>query len=216
MNTIKTTVLISMFTLSAGANAALESRLDGLAYYDPDANLTWLANANAAGTTMTWTDANTWAAGLTVAGVGGWRLPDTIDVGNDGATYTNLYQGVDYGYNITTHSEMSNMFYNVLGNLAKYDTAGDVQEGRGLINTGPFSNIQAYYYWSVTEYEPNTSDAWYFKMHNGNQSYINKDGGLYYAWAIQSGDVSTVPVPAAAWLFGSALLGLIGVGKRKL
>ena len=29
------------------------------------------------------------------------------------------------------------------------------------------------------------------------------------------GDVSTVPVPAAAWLFGSGLLGLIGVAKRK-
>ncbi len=27
--------------------------------------------------------------------------------------------------------------------------------------------------------------------------------------------VSSVPLPAAAWLFGSGLLGLIGVAKRK-
>jgi hypothetical protein len=27
--------------------------------------------------------------------------------------------------------------------------------------------------------------------------------------------VAEVPIPAAAWLFGSALVGLVGVGKRK-
>lgn len=31
-----------------------------------------------------------------------------------------------------------------------------------------------------------------------------------------TGPVSAVPVPAAAWLFGSALLGLVGAGRRKL
>ena len=39
-------------------------------------------------------------------------------------------------------------------------------------------------------------------------------GGEYYRRYIVSGSVSTVPIPAAAWLFGSALLGL-GVVKRK-
>ncbi len=28
-------------------------------------------------------------------------------------------------------------------------------------------------------------------------------------------DVAAVPVPAAAWLFGSGLLGLIGIARRK-
>jgi len=105
------------------ADAALVSRLGGQAYYDTVADLTWLADANYAQTSgydvdglMSWQAANAWAAQLTVGGVSGWRLPDTIDVGNDGATYSNIYQGVDYGYNITTHSELSNMFYNVLGN----------------------------------------------------------------------------------------------------
>lgn len=31
-----------------------------------------------------------------------------------------------------------------------------------------------------------------------------------------SADVSAVPVPAAAWLFGSGLLGLIGIARRKV
>ncbi|MCP4042838.1 MAG: VPLPA-CTERM sorting domain-containing protein, partial [Gammaproteobacteria bacterium] len=30
-----------------------------------------------------------------------------------------------------------------------------------------------------------------------------------------SGDVSAVPVPAAVWLFGSGLIGLLGVARRK-
>jgi hypothetical protein len=37
------------------------------------------------------------------------------------------------------------------------------------------------------------------------------------AWAVRDGDVaaSVVPLPAAAWLFGSGLLGLFGVSRRK-
>jgi hypothetical protein len=36
------------------------------AYYDTDLDITWLANANYAGTTMNWTTANAWAAGLSI------------------------------------------------------------------------------------------------------------------------------------------------------
>jgi hypothetical protein len=214
MNIKSIALVIITLIFSASANAVLVSRLGGQAYYDTEADLTWLADANVNGL-ISWFDANAWAAGLTVDGVGGWRLPDTIDVGNDGATYTNLYEGVDYGYNITTHSELSNMFYNVLGNLAYYDTSGNgAQPGWGLSNTGPFSNLQSGYYWSATEYAPNTGYAWFFGMGNGNQHYNIKTFNDY-AWAVQSGDVSAVPVPAAVWLFGSGLIGLLGVARCK-
>ena len=75
-------VIFAVITMSS--HAALVGRdLDGNlttaeAYYDTDANLTWLANANAAGTTMNWANANAWAAGLDIdgtAGADGWRLP---------------------------------------------------------------------------------------------------------------------------------------------
>jgi len=210
------TTCACLAVVSFSADAALVSRLGGLAYYDDVADLTWLADANAAGAAMNWADANAWAAGLDVAGVTGWRLPDTIDVGNDGATYMNYFQGVDFGYNITTHSELSNMFYNVLGNVAYYDTSGNAsQPGWGLTNTGPFSNLQSDNYWSATEFAPSTTNvAWYFGMLGGGQGNdVKTNNG--YAWAVQSGDVSAVPVPAAVWLFGSGLLGLIGVARRK-
>lgn len=35
----------------------------------PTLDITWLADANAAGTTMTWANANAWAAALDVNGV---------------------------------------------------------------------------------------------------------------------------------------------------
>jgi len=30
-----------------------------------------------------------------------------------------------------------------------------------------------------------------------------------------SPEIETVPIPAAAWLFGSGLLGLVGIARRK-
>jgi hypothetical protein len=39
--------------------------------------------------------------------------------------------------------------------------------------------------------------------------------GMTCANDVIEGSVSTVPVPAAAWLFGSGLLGLVGVARRK-
>ncbi|MHB8474372.1 MAG: VPLPA-CTERM sorting domain-containing protein [Gammaproteobacteria bacterium] len=39
-------------------------------------------------------------------------------------------------------------------------------------------------------------------------------GGVPYALHL-TGTVSSVPVPAAAWLFGSGLVGLVGVARRK-
>ncbi len=38
---------------------------------------------------------------------------------------------------------------------------------------------------------------------------LNLPNGLY------ANQVSSVPIPASAWLFGSGLLGLVGVGRRK-
>ena len=38
---------------------------------------------------------------------------------------------------------------------------------------------------------------------------------VYQAYGVLANNLSTVPVPAAVWLFGSGLLGLAAVGKRK-
>ena len=209
------------------------------AYYDTELDITWLANANYFGSTMTWADANAWAAGLdldSTAGPDGWRLPNANPI--DGTTADDdliAYNGTeDQGHNISapgtlyagsTANEMAHLFFNTLGNL-DYCTTSSVypdcttQAGYGLSNSGPFSNIQAAndfdLYWTGTEYAPNsTSDAWVFSFYYGYQAPNDKASGLY-AWAVHDGDFGTaiVPLPASVWLFGGGLLGLIGIARR--
>ena len=194
----------TILVLSTGANAALVGRLaateggtDYQAYYDTEADLTWLADANAAGNAMNWDDAMGWVASLNVDGVTGWRLYE------DNGPYCSPYDCTD--------SEMGNMFYNVLGGVAG-SSITDVHNA----NYDLFSNIMTdAYYWSATEFVPDpTNDAWHFHMISGSQDPYHKYIEMH-VWAVQSGDVSAVPVPAAAWLFASGLIGLIGVARRK-
>lgn len=202
------------------------------AYYDTALNITWLADANYANSSgyitigasggpnaygvMTWANAMNWAAGLNINGITGWRLPTVTDAGTPGCDWD--LNGTDCGYNVNVATgEMARMFYETLGNQAFYNTSGVPQAGYGLTNTGPFSNIEPTVYWSATELATDTfSTSWYFNFGLGGQDRRNKayDG---YAWAVHSGDVgaSTVPVPAAVWLLGSGLAGLIGVARRR-
>jgi len=48
----------------------------------------------------------------------------------------------------------------------------------------------------------------------GGLWYINIHSDLFPAGEIR-GQVNVVPIPAAIWLFGSGLLGLIGIARRK-
>src|SRR4030065_69711 len=68
-----------------------------------------------------------------------------------------------------TGSEMGNLYYTELGNLGYCDTAGNCpQPSFGLTNTGPFTNLEASYYWSGTEYAPNVF-SWVFNFYDGGQ-----------------------------------------------
>ena len=200
------TTFACITVVSFNTSAALIERLGGLAYYDDVADLTWLTDANAAKTSsydadglMNWTDANNWAAGLNVAGVTGWRLADTVQPD------TNC--GTSYGLNCTD-SEMGNLFYNVLGGYSNTPISLHHNANYDL-----FSNIQTEY-WSATEYAANTLGAWNFGMSSGFQNYtLKSDSG--YAWVVQSGDIGAVPVPATVWLFGSGLVGLISIARKK-
>ncbi|GMW06689.1 MAG: hypothetical protein AMXMBFR8_14860 [Nevskiales bacterium] len=222
-----------LLALGSSAQAALLGRdLNGSpgsfeAYYDTVLDITWLANANLADTnafgvsginadgTMNWAKANEWIAAMNSAaylGISDWRLPTVTDTGTSGCNFA--YTGTDCGYNVDLSTgEMAHMFYSTLGNLAYYNTSGSgSQPGWGLTNTGPFSNLKPRYYWSGTTYAPGPSYAWNFGFLNGYQN-VNDKSLSYYAWAVRPGD-ALVPVPAAVWLFGSAL-GVMGVLRRR-
>lgn len=219
-------------SFSTASHAALVSRLGGQAYYDTNLNITWLANANLAGV-MDWNAAQSWIAGLNSAnylGYNDWRLPTVGPVNGTSFNYGpsgTFYDGTrDAGYNVSapgttyagsTGSEMANLFYDTLGNKAYYSISGSSpQSGWGLTNSGPFSNLQANWYWSGSAYAPLSGAEWIFGFDTGDQSAAVATSNTYYAMAVRSGDVATVPIPAAAWLFCSGLAGLLGMSRRKL
>lgn len=189
--------------LSAMANAVvlpLEGRLETapgsgmfLAYYDPNQDITWAANANINGAD-TWNNQVSWAAGLNLGGVSGWRLPTTL---NPDAT---CEQPAISAGNNCTGSEMGYLYY---------------EEGITFATPGPFSNVQSSSYWSGTERVSAPGNAWIFRFDGGFQTIASMSGNSLFAWAVRDGDVSAVPLPAAVWLFGSGLLGLIGVARKK-
>jgi hypothetical protein len=182
---------------------------------------------------MTWSQATTWADGLSYYDSErditwtDWRLPLTMPVNGSTYNYTHLNDGSsDDGYNISapgtvyagsTGSEMAYLFLYELGNLGYCDASGECpQEGWGLTKTGPFTNIMDGNYWSGTEYGrdvpglPSGYNAWCFHSDNGAQGYLGKASPLY-AWPVRTGDV---PIPGAVWLLASGLIGIIGFRKR--
>ena len=225
-------IALSVGLLSATtANANLVSALGGQVVNDTDLNITWLANANLADTQdfgvsgidangrMTWYTAQSWIGAMNTAnylGYNDWRLPTTIDIGNNG-TSGSWYDGTgDYGYNTSSTGEMAHLYYTELGNLGYVSTSGAYpQPGWGLTNTGPFTNFQSGTYWSGTEYEPDIGGAWIFIMTDGYQDRYYKGVSLF-AMAVRPGQVAAVPEPATTWLLGLGLLGLAGVVRRRL
>jgi hypothetical protein len=126
---------------------------------------------------------------INYAGTNQWTLPSA---GTN--PQTGLYQ---------TSSQFGELFYNELG--------GD---SGGIPPNSIFTNEPFYAYWFGTESAFNPNYAWYFHTSGGYQGNLEKGLGLLYAWAISPGNVAAVPVPAAVWLFGSGLIGLVGLKRR--
>lgn len=200
-------LLLASACLVSVAHAALIDRGNGM-IYDSTQNITWLQNANLAGTRMTWDESVAWASGLTVGGFTDWRLfnADPADTNcsssfNPGGGFSQQY----WSYNCT-NNELGHLFYHEFG-LTQGQSVATLVDGTNA-NFNLFSNVQAYPYWSGTEYAPNTNNfAWGFETRGGRQGTAPKRE-LSYGWAVRDGDVTTVPEPGAFAMFGLGLLGL--------
>lgn len=240
MKKIKTWAAVAaMLALSGTAQSALIDRGGGM-IYDTTANITWLADMNYAFTSgyaangveprfavgenviakdgrMGWTAARDWADSLVYGGYGDWRLPalnpldTTCSYSYDPGDHFRLQF---YGYNCT-RGELSHLFALDLGTKANesvLNQGGDTAEQ--IANLALFTNVQADFYWSGTEYGPDPYEAWRFDAYSGFQRSITKDVALY-AVAVRSGDVAaTVPEPRTLALALMAL-GAAMVGRRK-
>lgn len=236
----KIIVFIASLAMSSISFAALFARdLDGNlsngheGVYDDVLGITWLADANAGGL-MTWQDANNWAANFAINGFADWRLPSLIPV--NGTNFQvdfssgRIFDGSqDASYNVGQvgsasqgflGSEFAYHFYINLGAEAQTNVDGSynfpssgIANASNVANLALFSNIQGFAYWLGLEYSGDTTAAWDFFVNDGFQDISGK-GNLFAAWAVHNGDIGTVvPIPAAIWLFGTALVSLLGFQK---
>ena len=179
-------VCASLFCfISIPSHAALVDNGGGL-IYDDVLDITWGQPDNV---NSTWDGANAWAMGQTVGGVTG-RLPTD-------AEYLGLF------------TALGGVQSNPLpppggtGDPALLALFPDLQ-------TGTF--IAPIYYWVAPPRDENV--AFIFTFYDGITN-IDVRFDNNYKWAVFEGNVSAVPIPAAVWLFGSGLLGLIGITRRK-
>ena len=227
--------------VSLNAFAALYDRGNGL-IYDDVLDITWLQDINYSKTSghdvdglMIWQDAKQWVDNLNYAGYNEWRLPSANLINGSDPCYS--FDGsCDLGYN-NIISEFGYMYYSNLGNSAAYSSNGTYGQNFESFNirfsSGESGELVSFFsglpsetdpyqwgipFWLNEELESDTGRVWLFFTSIGRQltypKYPNSDG-LFSSWAVHDGDIgaSPVPLPAAAWLFGSALVGL-GLVKR--
>ena len=194
--------IISVITYSP--HAALVNNGGGL-IYDTVLDITWAQPDN---TPRTNSEANTWVAGLTLGGVSGWRLPYLSVVEGLGPTVSPI--------DCSTASELD-CRDNELGYMFYWNLGGAF--GQSIENSSDpdlelFPMLDYYgIYWSGTEYD--TTRVWGFAFINGDQNFGDKTFSSLFSWAVHEGNVGVAaPIPATVWLFGSGLLGLIGISRR--
>lgn len=184
---LRAILCISFFSLGllSTANATLESRLSGLAYYDTELDITWAADANINGA-HNWWDQMVWASGLTIGGVSGWRLP-SADVNGNGSSEGGLDNEMDFLYR---------------------------NEGITAATPGIFSNIQPSVYWSSTELVTDPPYAFIFFFNSGDTLDSLKSYD-HFAWAVHNGDVALIPEPGVYAMMSIGLLAMFGFRRLR-
>jgi hypothetical protein len=195
MYILKFAATIIAFVLSTSSQAALVERMGGRADYNEIAHLTWPTDTNHKKSRGYANDehvnrdaTNNWALQWDVSGVTGWHLADTDSPCAD--AYCSKREAGTLFHNKPDASRGNN-------NPSRHNTKHDL-----------FSHKDSRY-WSDSWHTNRPDDTPYAEYYRGGQGHSGK------TYHFDKCEVSAVPVPAAVWLFGSGLICLIGIGRRK-
>jgi len=227
MEYIKAITAIIFLAITSTANAALVSRLGGLAIYDTDLDITWLANPNLAATetfgvsgisdsgtitgVMNLETANNWINAMNNYGTSGylnintWRLPSTTVPDSGCTTLSGLPISNSTGYNCNL-SEMGYLFYNEFNSTAGQHIRDNSDSNISLFSF-PLEPGDAVGFWSGTQ--PTPTQAFVFGFNVGGQGVEGSSNSFYKAFAVADGDVAAVPLPAPLILLVSGLMSLL-------
>jgi hypothetical protein len=200
--------------VSLSANASLVGRLpltsggtDYQAAYDDVLDITWVTNASLSGLN-TWDNQVAWASGLDYLGFDDWRLASmSVAAGLPTGTASSVIDCSTATELACRDNELGYMFHHNMGGVR-----GDNKTGNQTVDGVLLTDVW-FEYWSGTSV--GRLGAWRFVFIDGFQNGAFRADPTLYGWAVRSGDVSAVPVPAAVWLFGSGLIGLVGLARRK-
>ncbi len=206
--------LAALLALPGVAGATLMGRLpttaggtDYQAAYDDVLDITWVTTAALSGP-GTWSGQVAWADGLNYLGFDDWRLASmSVAAGLPTGTTTLVVDCRSASETACRDNELGYMYYHNIGGTVNSD-----QTGNKTVDGVLLTDIQRFY-WSGTELD--SSSAWGFNFLNGSQNSGIKSVIDLYGWAVRPGDVAAVPEPGTLLLTGTALVGLLGFGRRK-
>jgi hypothetical protein len=204
---------------------ARDLNTDGVvdAWYDTVLDISWMADANYAGTngvnlnrrgagilyTDTW---NTYLAGLDFHGTTGWRLTTGGQEDHPSCGRSGGYVASGIGCSFATtpgDSELAHLYYVTLGNSTG-----------SLTNTGNFLNIvtsgsirMGSNYGGQYKNPAHGDLPMSFNFGVGHKNIYREDDG-YYGWAVRDGDVAPVPEPETWALMLAGLAGLGAWARR--
>lgn len=217
---LKKTLAFTCLTLSMGANAAI---------YDLDADTNERAGGDGDGLEIHY------GAGDFILSAynydSGSPYDDAVKIyaylddsgGQDGggACQTNDCAGIpDDNLSRVSNNEMLGLQV-LSGNIEAFSLWGDHQDyqpDQVLIDIDGFGTSSDFELFNVS-YRLGGEAFIDLGLNASSQLFIttidaNKSSELYLSAVYTQGSLPPVPVPAAAWLFGSALLGLIGISRR--
>ncbi len=110
----------------------------------------------------------------------------------------------DNSWNLPSIDQISDLYYSSLG--------GTYWDQKVYYPNQQFNEFKKDYYWTSAEYD-DTTQAWAFSINYGRSYYYNKSSS-FASLAVRSAQVSAVPIPAAAWLLSSGLIGLVVIRRK--